>query len=60
MTKQAPRPIPLGLTALVALFSALVALAISSGHTAHAHDTRATTGSITAKELALRNSMRAV
>jgi hypothetical protein len=53
-----PRPIPLGLTALVALFSALAALAVSSGHTAHAHDVDTTRGTITAKELALRNSMR--
>jgi hypothetical protein len=60
MTEKAPRPIPLGLTALVALFSALAALAISSGHTAHAHDTAARPGSITPKELALRNSMRAL
>lgn len=35
-TTRATRPIPLGLTALVAFFSALAALAVSSGH-AHAH-----------------------
>jgi hypothetical protein len=57
MTTKSPRPIPLGLTALVALFSALVALAVSSGNAAHAHET-ATPSSITPKELALRNSMR--
>ena len=34
---QAGRPIPLGLTLLIASFSALAALAVSSGHTAHAH-----------------------
>src|SRR5262245_4913462 len=33
---RATRPIPLALTALVAVFSALVALAISGGHDAHA------------------------
>jgi hypothetical protein len=60
MTTKTPRPIPLGLTALVALFSALVALAVSSGHTAHAHETPATATAITPKELALRNSMRAL
>lgn len=31
------RPIPLALTMLVALFAALVALAVSNGHDAHAH-----------------------
>jgi hypothetical protein len=31
------RPIPLGLTMLIALFSALAALAFSGGHGAHAH-----------------------
>ena len=35
-TPRATRPIPLFLTALVAFFSALVALAVSNGH-AHAH-----------------------
>ena len=57
MTTKSPRPIPLGLTALVALFSALVALAVSSGNAAHAHETAAPS-SITQKELALRSSMR--
>ena len=64
------RPIPLGLTLLIALFSALAALAVSGGHNAHAHgDTghHATgsaeadhqdNGKITRKELALRNDMR--
>ena len=36
-TSRAARPIPLALTALVAFFSALAALAISNGHDAHAH-----------------------
>jgi hypothetical protein len=66
---RASRPIPLALTALVALFSALVALAISGGPAAHAHDdgsheatnaaavahSRAT---VTRKEVALREGMR--
>jgi hypothetical protein len=57
MTSKTSRPIPLGLTALIAFFSALAALAVSNGHMAHAHDL-ASTGSVTSKELALRNSMR--
>jgi hypothetical protein len=63
------RPIPLALTTLVALFSALVALAVTGGHDAAAHEsgdqhvtvapTAAKTSPIvTAKELALRNDMR--
>jgi hypothetical protein len=63
------RPIPLALTMLVALFSALVALAITGGHDAAAHrsgDHHATAHSpavhrsatVTRKELALRNEMR--
>lgn len=36
-TTRASRPIPFALTGLIALFSALVALAISNGHDAHAH-----------------------
>lgn len=36
-TREASRPIPLALTMLVALFSALVALAVSGGHDAAAH-----------------------
>jgi hypothetical protein len=36
-TTKASRPIPLALTTLVALFSALVALAIAGGHDAAAH-----------------------
>jgi hypothetical protein len=37
-TTRATRPIPLALTMLVALFSALVALAVAGGHDAAAHD----------------------
>jgi hypothetical protein len=68
-TTRARRPIPIFLTALVALFGALVALAVSNGHDAraqvdtarqataerHATHSRAV---ITRKELALRNGMR--
>lgn len=57
MTSKTSHPIPLGLTALIAFFSALAALAVSNGHPAHAHEL-AGAGSITPKELALRNSMR--
>lgn len=60
------RPIPLGLTSLIALFSALAALAVSNGHdaqahgnAAHAHATPAG-AAITGKELAFRNGMRAL
>ena len=53
------RPIPLALTALIAFFSALAALAVSNGHAAHAHEVAPATA-ITPKELALRNSMRAL
>jgi hypothetical protein len=58
------RPIPLGLTALIAFFSALAALAVSNGHTAHAHGTQAHaeqahgSATVTRKELALRSDMR--
>jgi len=55
------RPIPLALSGLVALFAALVALALSSGHaSAHGiagHDHAATT-SISASEYTLRSGMR--
>jgi hypothetical protein len=61
-TTRAERPIPLLLTALIALFSALAALAVSNGHDAHAHGiaphkTAAPTA-VTPKELAFRNGMR--
>jgi hypothetical protein len=58
------RPIPLGLTALIAFFSALAALAVSNGHTAHAHGSQAHaeqaqgSATVTRKELALRSDMR--
>jgi hypothetical protein len=61
------RPIALGLTALIALFSALAALAVSNGHDAHAHGnaphahaTAHVGGTITGRELAFRNGMRAL
>ena len=67
-TVRTSRPIPLALTALVAFFSALVALALSSGmahaHAAaghHAHATAATAHSspeLTAKAVDLRTGMR--
>ena len=53
------RPIPLGLTMLIALFGALVALALSGGHDASAHDDASHAPSaISDKELALRQDMR--
>jgi hypothetical protein len=61
------RPVPLALTALVAFFSALAALAVSNGHSAHAHGLEhadhhhvAAVGpaGVSAKELRLRNDMR--
>ena len=57
---RATRPIPLALTALVAFFAALVALAVSNGHDAHAHDTPATHDAavVTPKQAALRAGMR--
>jgi hypothetical protein len=60
---RAHRPIPLALTMLIAFFSALAALAVSSGHAAHAHggtghDTHVHAGaSVTPQELALRNEL---
>ena len=60
MNTRTSRPIPLGLTALVALFSALVALAFAGGHDAAAHNdaSHGTSAAITQKELALRQDMR--
>ena len=64
---RASRPIPLALTALVALFSALVALAVAGGHDAAAHGTAAHSATadstaaqpvVSQKELAFRNDMR--
>ena len=59
MSTKTTRPIPIGLTALIALFSALAALAVSNGAVAHAHETPSAT-TVSAKELTLRNSMRAL
>jgi len=53
-TTRASRPIPLALTMLVALFSALVALAVAGGHDAAAHgnaDQHATSASAPAAEV---------
>lgn len=53
------RPLPLALTALIALASALAALAVSGGHSAEAHGTaHAVTGGISRAELGFRNEMR--
>jgi hypothetical protein len=58
-SNRATRPIPLALTALVALFSALAALAVSNG-SAHAHGTEHahTSPAISQKQIALRTGMR--
>jgi hypothetical protein len=60
MTTRTYRPIPLGLTMLIALFSALVALAVTGGHDAAAHGdgSHEASATITQKELALRQDMR--
>ena len=60
MSTKTQRPIPLGLTALVALFSALVALAFAGGHDAAAHNdaSHASPPAISPEELALRQDMR--
>jgi hypothetical protein len=52
------RPIPLALTLLIALFSALAALALSGGHDAAAHGDDAHANTVSKKELALRQDMR--
>jgi hypothetical protein len=54
------RPIPLGLTLLVALFAALVALAVSNGHDAmaHGHATAHTRTAVTPKAAALHAGLR--
>jgi hypothetical protein len=54
------RSIPLALTGLIALFSALVALAVSGGHDASAHANPAghSDATVTRTELALRGDMR--
>jgi hypothetical protein len=60
MNARAQRPIPLAVTALIALLSAMVALALSGGHDAAAHgtDQHATPAAISKSELALRQDMR--
>ncbi|MDQ3823845.1 MAG: hypothetical protein M3321_11475 [Actinomycetota bacterium] len=68
-TARASRPIPIALTALVAFFSALAALAVASERDAHAHGNqphatppavahRSTAATITRRELVLRRDMR--
>jgi hypothetical protein len=52
------RPVPLALTFLIALVSALAALAVSGGRDAAAHGTHAQATTISTKELALRQDMR--
>jgi hypothetical protein len=61
------RPIPISLTALVAFFSALAALAVSNGHNAHAHGNAPhhatapvahSSATISRTELTLRRDMR--
>jgi hypothetical protein len=60
-TTRAARPIPLFLTALIAFFSALAALAVSNG-AAHAHGNQhhhaTARAAVTQKQLVLRNEMR--
>ena len=53
------RPIPLFLTALVAFFSALAALAVSNGHDAHAHSGHSHHAApLTQKQVAFHDAMR--
>ncbi len=63
MNTRTYRPIPLALTVLIALFSALAALAVSGGHDAAAHYTAANgtaraSATSSKKEFALRQDMR--
>ena len=61
MKTRTTRPIPLFLTALIAFFSAVAALAVSSGHDAGAHGNapdHATAPALTQKQVALRSDMR--
>ena len=60
MSTRTYRPIPLGLTMLIALFSALAALALSGGHDASAHDvaSHASSATVSERELELRQDMR--
>ncbi|HXG74994.1 MAG TPA: hypothetical protein VNJ53_00325, partial [Gaiellaceae bacterium] len=52
------RPIPLALSGLVAVFAALVALAVSGGHAAQAHDESHAAATVTRAELELRQDLR--
>lgn len=56
---RATRPLSLALTTLIATFAALVALVVSGGRDAHAHE-GAARGDISRSELALRQGMRAL
>jgi hypothetical protein len=63
MKTRTYRPIPLALTMLIALFSALAALAVSGGHDAAAHGDTHTTAAhgaatISTKEFVVRQEMR--
>ena len=60
MSTRTARPIPIGLTILIAVFSALVALAFSGGHDAMAHNdaSHAAPAEISPQELVLRQDMR--
>ncbi len=58
MNTRTYRPIPVALTMLIALCSALVALAVSGGHAAAAHGDEAHAATVSTKELALRQDMR--
>ncbi|MGH3138009.1 MAG: glycosyltransferase [Gaiellaceae bacterium] len=60
MNTRTYRPIPLALTVLIALFSALAALAVSGGHDASAHATASdhASATISKKEFVLRQDMR--
>jgi hypothetical protein len=67
MKSHATRPIPLALTALIAFFSALVALGVSNGHSAQAHSephsavahvVHPGSATVTRKELVFRGEMR--
>ena len=58
MNTRTYRRIPLVLTMLFALFSALVALAVSGGHDAAAHADGAHAATVSNNELALRQDMR--
>jgi hypothetical protein len=58
MNTRTYRPVPLGVTMLIALCSALAALAVSGGHNAAAHGDDAHAATISKQELALRQDMR--